>query len=172
MTIQIESQPYHGDGDIEPLAQFIRAINGLAPPHTFMHVGKLLWYCIVSTQAERQQCLRLWKRNGSIQGVAWFEPPNTILLLVHPHSAELTELADRMLHWATERLGSQPATTEPRLWTRAIETDQRFIGYLTAHGFERGALRAYGMVETLDHVIPAPVLPAGWRVRAVGGAAD
>lgn len=168
--LQIQSRAYTGDADLRLLKDFLIASAGARPPHTYWHIGDLLWSMCHSPQYDPCRDLRIWEDDGgSILGFAWFDEPNTVELQVAPHLRGHGILEGPMLAWATEHARTFQQPDEPRLWTRALDNDAEYAALLLGHGFECGEALLVRMLQQLDRPLPAAPLPAGWTVRHVGG---
>jgi GNAT superfamily N-acetyltransferase len=105
--------------------------------------------------------IRLWKDQNGLAAYAWFQPPNDIKFDVRFDIEKITELFSEMLDWAEHRrsefpsnypfyidldsmdewadavrnLESHPTSKDKYLVTSALETDERRLKLLGAHGF-------------------------------------
>jgi mycothiol synthase len=169
MTGNITARAYEGDHELIRLAEFVCRVNGLAPPHTYWHLGDLFWNTCFSMEAERQRTIRLWERDSTLHGFAWFESPHSVALFVHPTLRGRGTLEAPMIAWASDLARASQTGGDARLWTTALESDTAYITYLIAHGWERDDLYSLRMVRSLDGTLPPPQAPEGWTIRSVGG---
>jgi ribosomal protein S18 acetylase RimI-like enzyme len=168
--LHIQSRAYRGDADLHPIKEFLMASAGTRPPHTYWHIGNLLWSMFYDTHYDACRDLRIWEDDrGSVLGFAWFDEPNTVELQVAPHLRGQGSLEVPMLAWAAEHARTFQQPDEPRLWTRALDNDAEYGALLLGQGFERGEALLVRMLQELDRPLPAAPLPAGWTVRHVGG---
>ena len=167
--IEVRSRGYAGESDLRLLENFLVASMVARPPHTYWHLGNLLWSMFFSLQYDPCRDVRIWEdEQGRVLGFAWFDAPNAVDLQIAPRLRGTGLLETPMLAWAAEHARAFEQSGEPRLWTSALGGDAEYTRYLTEHGFERAAPSMVRMLRELDAGIPRGELPAGWTVRPVG----
>jgi ribosomal protein S18 acetylase RimI-like enzyme len=132
VSTKTEFRPYAGEQDLLRLRVFLMNTRTLG---SHMHVGDLVWRLyLVSINFKLEDNIRLYERDGQLQGFALFDPRDTSVLW----ELALPEMAceDEVLGWAIERY-VQRGRPRGRLLTGALRDDAHAIALLERYGFQR-----------------------------------
>jgi GNAT superfamily N-acetyltransferase len=170
----IEPRAYRNERDLEKmlalLAEGRQANNGTY----YVHTGDLRWWLFYSTRPRWEE-LFLWEEDGGdLLGWILFSPEwQAFDVFIRPDLRGSAQ-AEAIYAWALEGLtriirragGRQAIRT---LWIS--EKDAVVTGWLERAGFVPDEEYQYMhyMTRSLAEPIPAPALPAGYRVRQVAG---
>lgn len=147
---------------------FLSNTTSNSPPQSYWHPGDLIWTLFQNTRFDPHESIRLWESSSELLGFALLEEPDGVILQVHPGLKGSGILEEEMLLWASERLSDPERNPEAEIWTRALDSDSRFLELLAEHGFRRDEDHAVKMRHRMDS-IPSDPAPEGWTVRAVCG---
>ncbi len=169
------ARPYHGAQDAALLRSFLVSMRARAG-NACWHSGDLVWrFFLHSLGHELGDTVRLWFDGlGRLQAFAIVTPRsrsgNLLFdMQVHPQAGSRT-LLEQVLDWVE----SQAETTGPgpRLLstdTGVYDTDIEQMVALRDRGFRPTGGEGLLLVRSLQEAIPAPSLPAGFRLRPVAG---
>jgi ribosomal protein S18 acetylase RimI-like enzyme len=134
------------------------------PQTGYRSVGDLAWNYALSHDQPAGNPTALWRGNeDAVVAWAWLQRPAELMLQVDPR---YPELADAALAWARERAG------EP-LTVGVAATETAVVAALRRHGYRPEGGPFFSCLSMPTAAAPAqPALPAGYRIRAVSGAAD
>lgn len=156
--------PYRGPEDLPDLTALLNAAWRDRGPRVPFHLGDLLWRLRDQPGRDPNTDLLLARQGPDLAGFAWFDPPDSGDLLLHPQ-APRAALTVRLLAWLEGR-----ARDAGSLTVGAFESDADLRAQLTARGYAPGrdGLRHRVLdLASLDQG-PAPE-PAGYSIR---GATD
>lgn len=164
MNTKTEFRPYAGEQDLLRLRVFLMNTRTLG---SHMHVGDLVWRLyLVSINFKLEDNVRLYERDGQLQGFALFDPRDTSVLW----QLALPEMAceDEVLGWAIERY-VRLGRPHGRLLTGALRDDAHAIALLERYGFRRAesfyVLNQLALAGRTDQ----PVAAWGYTVRCMAG---
>lgn len=166
--LNIQPRRYSGDADRQKLYDFLVMANAAPNQPNYWHVGDLLWGMYQNTVFDPRTAIALWEsETGELLGFTLREAANSLEWQVHPKLRGQAELEQKMLDWAL-RDAKAPAD-DPYFWAKVPSGDTATVALLEHNGFTRDEFHYFLMYRTLNEPVPAPTLPAGWMVRAVGG---
>jgi mycothiol synthase len=175
MNASPTQRPYRDDTDYWRMRRFLQAgwrVTGAAG--SLFHVGDLTWQRFMYTRdvMPPEERFALWTRpDGELDGFAWFYPKSGETALQIDPALRGTEpwrrIVDEMLAWADERRAALGAPDVP-LTISASEADPLFVARLAELGFSRTGEPAERIHrQSLARLLPEPLLPDGFTVRAV-----
>jgi ribosomal protein S18 acetylase RimI-like enzyme len=133
----------------------------LEGPHVENHVGDVAWQRFQHTGREHEWRFRIWEEDGAPVAWAWIRRPATLGHEIHPRHRG-GALHDELLDWF------EAEVEEEELRVSSLTTDAERLAFLRARGYEiepAARVFAYHLRELGD--LPDPVLPGGYRLRAV-----
>jgi ribosomal protein S18 acetylase RimI-like enzyme len=136
----------------------------LEGPHVENHVGDVAWQRFQHTGREHEWRFRIWEEDGAPVAWAWIRRPATLGHEIHPRHRG-GALHDELLDWF------EAEVEEEELRVSSLTTDAERLAFLRARGYEiepAARVFAYHLRELGD--LPDPVLPGGYRLRAVESA--
>lgn len=144
----------------------------------FPHVGELAWqFFMVASHLDPAVHIRLWhNRADRLVGYAILGEDPSFECWVRPEH-EWGGIEAEALAWAEERLAGL-RRQDPRAWggrlvSGARRDDGRRIAFLEQQGFRYvGEFAEVNMLRSLDEPIAEVGVPAGCRVRGMGGAGE
>lgn len=119
-------------------------------------------------QRPLSEAIYLWETpEGDLAAVLNSDGRGEGVLQIHPAWVS-PELEAEMITVAEERLAQtkEDGTRSLLTWVDARNTSRK--AFLTARGYTQRAWPEYQRYRTLDEPIPAPVLPPGYTIRALG----
>lgn len=161
--------------DLQQLTAFVTAC--VADPHhpCYWQLGDLLWGMYQNTFFEPTRHIALWfDEHDTLLGFVWSDRYG-VSMQTHPCLMQNDQtLQHHMLDWAEQHYHEHMTAdgVEPHLWCSAYDSDTQRIAILTAHGFTPTDRQLLHMHQPLDRAIPAPTLPAGWRVEHIAHTRD
>lgn len=147
---------YRGTADLQAMQE---AVQRAWTPQSYWHIGDLAWGRKPRPSQHRGPTA-LWEVDGQV--VAWgcVELPGDLGVFVNP---DHPELADQVLAWFDGVIaGADRSVT-------VMATDDHLIHALHRAGYQpaQGAPFFNHCLLELTGALPAPELPAGYRIRAV-----
>ncbi len=158
----MQSRSYDAEGDFHKMREFLIAARSAAGHDAgCMHVGDLTWWMYQNTIFDPARNVRLWEADdGELLGFAWFSPPATLDLQIHPQWRGSGLIEREMLDWAGEHRRDFFVNGEsPRpLTVAALKDDSRLQAVLERRGFQRA--RESFLVMMCD-LTATPLDPSG-----------
>ncbi|MGZ8701179.1 MAG: GNAT family N-acetyltransferase [Gaiellaceae bacterium] len=162
----IRARPYENEDDLRRMQALQQELWALEGPRVQTHVGDLAWW--LHRGPEEAWRRRLWLDGERCVAWAWFRPPAALDYEVHRQHRG-GALHREVLAWFESSAESHALTTF------ALEDDEEWLAMLDECGYERPdpyTWYAYHVQELLDGELPEPVVPKGFTLRTVRGAAD
>ncbi|WP_029215265.1 GNAT family N-acetyltransferase [Kallotenue papyrolyticum] len=174
---ELVARPYRDD-DLAATLQLLEAVRAVDPHEDAMTAER--WQVELREPGfDPERDLRLWlDRDGRLAAIgALFFPPSDarqgyLWLRVDP-TRPAAQVVPPILGWAAQRLAEEQHARRQPLSLRTSISAQHLalIEVVAQHGF-RAVRTFYRMARPLDQPIPAPVLPAGFRLTHSAGSAD
>lgn len=161
----LPSRPYAGPEDLAAILAFIKSAR--PPKRLFAFPGPSDLQEALA-QVEIQQTARLWFAGGRLLAYAYVDPFHNLRFDLQPGFED--QLGPQIVAWGVDCL--RPAHKADRsitLDSSCSADDVERIAFLERHGFEQLPERTLEMSRSLLGPLPAPVLPAGFGLRAVTG---
>jgi ribosomal protein S18 acetylase RimI-like enzyme len=174
----LRSRAYAERDDLRAMESIVSAAwSGPARPFVSCTIGDLEWWIAgAGPEVDWSERLRLWSIGGEPVAWGWLKPPDEFDWFVRPQLPEGEELAvrDEILSWAAEcarttaqdAVGSLLAPIVLRTWGADGGPE---AGHLIERGWVAGDVELTQFLRPLDREIEAPVVPHGYRVRALAG---
>jgi len=140
-------------GGASDLIAMQRAVQRTWTPDSHWHIGDLAWQSLSLPGRE----VALWPgTSGESEAWAWLASPGRLELLTTPGRV------DDVLSWFDETTGDGERTVT------AMDTDEVLVAALLEYGYREVDEPFFRhCLRQLDHQLPAPRLPSGYRVRAI-----
>lgn len=169
----MQPRPYRDPADFERLKALLiqgrKANNGTY----YVHVGDVQWWLFYpDDSANFPQRLWFWEAGDDLLGACLLTPAdNAYDVFVRPDLRASPE-AEMMDRWAESQLIVQGATQLRRDWI--AETDSVRRQALESRGYQHGASSMVDLNYYTRSLValPAPLLPAGYTIRATLGEAE
>lgn len=173
--VRLASRPYRDDGDLRAMQDLLSRSWLAERPFVAATAGDLAWWRYMHEASFWEDRIRLWEDavSGELVGYAWFQPPTDLDWHVRRDlregplpSAMLDWLADRAAAHATASGAAQPAAIHA--W--ALDADEAAVRALVGAGcipLEAGYHHHVRSLEDGEPPLPEPVVPDGYRIRAV-----
>ncbi|WP_169985904.1 GNAT family N-acetyltransferase [Microbispora sp. H10836] len=156
-TVPFGRRPYAGAEDLREMQDLAER---LWTPGATWHVGDLAWERFQHPGAEHEWPAMLWDVDCGTAAWGWADS-GQLNLLADPAQVLL---ADEVLDWFAAQV-PDPART-----VTVSSAETHLFPALGRHGYRRTDEGPFflHMVMDLDHGLPEPIPPAGYRLRAVG----
>jgi ribosomal protein S18 acetylase RimI-like enzyme len=174
----IQPRAYGDEQDLAAMCAILLAGQQAGTPTHYEHVGDLYWSLFyLNLEDDRRQTIYLWETAEdaaapkTVVGWTHFAPGFAAFdVYVHPALRSSAEAAQIWI-WAEEQMASgMRAQGEPQIGVFGVaEQDAWLHAHLTGRGFVRSPFTLVHLECPLVGELPAPCLPAGYRVRAVAG---
>src|SRR6266545_2608416 len=167
----IASRLFSGDADRDAVRELIIAAVANGRHTSYFQVGDLIWGVYQNTIFDPFRYICLWAdEDGELLGFTWFQPPDFIVLQLHPRRYGDEALEAQMLDWGQERRRESLEVENSIHFVRchAYKDDVTRLGLLARRGFERCDDGLVHMERDLERPIPDHVPPDGFIVRHVG----
>jgi len=165
----ISQRPLAGAQDFQRISDLVQAF-----PAENTHVVDLP-YRLSTPSARDEKNLRLWEdKQGKLLGFAITQTPwLTLDYALHPVARE-QGLEERILAWGLERWPHLMAERGWRysLFVEARENWTERIALLERLGFVLDDWHTLHLGQPLAHTLPPPVVPEGFSIRPLAGAAE
>ncbi|MFI9510521.1 GNAT family N-acetyltransferase [Nocardia sp. NPDC052566] len=156
-----QRREYRGPADLRAMQELTQRLWSRSSSH---HVGDLAWGRFMFTAESDDWPIALWESDGRVVGWGWACLPDDLELQVDP---AYPQVLDEILTWFDE-----VADGGPREIT-VLDAEVEVIAALVANGYRRRDDAPFFAYHAHDLAnLPAPELPAGFRLRAVRGADD
>ncbi len=161
----ITPRPYHGLDDLDAILTFVRAVR--RPERLFAFPGPAELQEALA-QAEVQQTTRLWFMGERMLAYAYVDPFHNLRFDLHPDFED--QLGSQIVTWGVECLRAERMEDDSITLDSSCSVDEsERIAFLKRYGFDELPERTLVMSRSLLDPIPAPVLPAGFSIRAAAG---
>jgi ribosomal protein S18 acetylase RimI-like enzyme len=133
-------------------------------PRVENHVGDVAWQRFQHTGREDEWRIRVWEEDGAVVAWAWLRLPATLVHEIHPRHRG-GPVHEELLDWFESDVEGD------ELRATSLSTDAERLAFLRSRGYEldrKSKDFVYHACELDDR--PAPVVPAGYRLRTVGPA--
>ena len=164
----ITQRHYQSETDYAAMRDLLIAAGADPLLRAYCTIGDLDWWRSIHADPEHVRHAPLWFVDGTLAGFIWPSGSNADLL-VHPAHRDV-EAA--MLDWAEANLATTEGDAQPQVTTWAMTQDRDRVARLTERGYQRTDAHLIYHTADLRHAIPAPVLPAGFTLRAFAGVAE
>lgn len=167
------SRPYAGPAELHRLidllltSRAVESVDPWPPIHEMRHYLR-------AGGPDLLPNTRVWaNRAGAPMAFATIWDGATLVMCVHPQ-AQSDELAAQIVEWAVERAREhgRASSEQPTLLVPVLAEDASTSALLQRHGFAAEDWSILRMGCRLDEPIPAPQLPAGFRLRPVASAEE
>ena len=180
--MRLESRPYASLDDLRAIQAAMTAA-WLSPqrPLVAQTIGDLAWWFgSGGPDVDWSERIRIWTDGSRIVGWGWFKPPADFDWYVTPSPGEADERDVRLkiLAWADERVTTFAASRDeadagpapsPEIWGADGWPETELMADL---GFVQSGHALTQYFQSLDHELPEPVLPDGYKLRTVAGPAE
>jgi GNAT superfamily N-acetyltransferase len=162
----IRFRHYDVERDLRPMCELARASS-----EATLHAGDV--QLKLSDPSLRAECdVRVCEEDEEVVGFAFVQPSCFELNFVVGQCARRPQIEARVMDWALARFDQIAEEQKRRVFfsTSVREHDGRRVRLLKRHGFIADEAHHVYMQRPLDLPIPAPRLPAGFRMRQLAGA--
>lgn len=167
--MNIRQRPYGGEADYDHIRQLLVATLAHSGPPVYATIGDLDWWRVAEDDPRACERIELWFDGERPIAFAW-PTENELNFVVHPAYPALNET---VLAGAEAYFAGPGASDETAVWqTGSFDGDEARNTALTKRDFRRvaGGHVVYG--RQVPHPAPTPVLPPGYSIRHVRGAAE
>ncbi len=167
----LRSRSYESIRDLEQMRALLTEARSRAGDWRYFHAGDLMWnFFMITCHLRTEQHMRLWHDAGRLVGYALLgEDPlfECQVLPDHAYSGIETEA----LGWAETRL-AELRKRDAQRWRGHLvsvvrQDDIQRIAFLEAHGFQSREHGEVNLLRSLREQVPEPILPEGYRLRAI-----
>jgi len=173
----LTSRFFKNEQDLHQMLELLMAARAQSDDWRCAHVGDLVfWFFMVSIHLDPQEFIRLWHDGDQLVGYAIFGEDPSFDVQVLP-AYEWIGIEEQALDWVETRMAVLRQNDAQRWGDRLVsgsrQDNARRIAFLEQHGFKQGGeFSEVNMICPLDAPLPAPVVPAGYHVRAVAAAGE
>ena len=169
---------YRGhDQDAEIVLAFLTRINQHAAYVTDYHIGDFVWRTWRIPAASVGDSLAIWTDDaGQTVAIGWFDAPREFAMTLDPAlfgTAAEAELVRQVAAWADVQYQRERGSDDRLLGLTVRRDDSASQAILAELGYAFSGETWYaGNFRTLAGPVPAPALPAGYRIETMEAGAD
>jgi len=170
-VMTITSHPYSGEDDYARMRALLLTICAESGSPLYCTVGDLDWWRYKLDEPAMVPA-HLWiDELGILVGFTWLNNRGEVDLIVHPQYRMIEdEILAQAEHEQCNRQADAGQTATLTAWVYTHDDERHVV--LRWRGYERTETNLCHRGRQLDEPVPASVLPAGYRVRAMRGEVD
>ena len=174
----LKSRLYQSEHDLLKMQGLLMEGRSQTDDWHYVHIGDLVFrFLMVTCHLNPQECIRLWHGDkGRLVGYAILGEDPSFECQVLPEF-EWSGIETEALAWVEARL-IELRKLDAKQWSGMLvstcrENDPKRLAFLKQHGFRySGEFAEVNMLRSLDEPIPEPIVPAGFKVRALAEAGE
>jgi len=166
----LHTRRFASEDDYERMRTMLTEIVPGAPRGLPWFTGDLDWWRATASDSNQIERVQLWDAAGRLMGFVWVSDDETGVV-VRPENPSVLHDIYAWIEARTEKAADE-ATTPVRHDALVYDSDLEWQTVLTERGYRRGAEDSWAFRQPVHPAMPAPLLPAGYRIDDMGGASE